>query len=218
MNNLKLNIQNRNANQIATTIGACLLLSSTLWSNIAHAKIYTCVDASGRRITSDRPISACLDREQKQMTSSGVVKRVIEPSYTAAERKEKERLQRIAQAEAKKKRARAKALSALLQRYPNSERLEKARLTAAADIKTRIQDGSARLKEKQIELAALNEELAFYKKTPERTPRALRVKKNSIDTRIEKLQRYITTQRQELAELHKNFDTIRETLKPKWER
>ena len=37
--------------------------------------IYTCVDAYGRRITSDRPIPECMDREQRQLSSSGVSRR-----------------------------------------------------------------------------------------------------------------------------------------------
>ena len=42
--------------------------------------IYTCVDAQGRKLVSDRPIPECLDRVQKELGSSGVVKRQILPS------------------------------------------------------------------------------------------------------------------------------------------
>ena len=42
----------------------------------AQAGIYTCVDAKGRRLTSDRPIVECLDREQKELTPNGNVKRI----------------------------------------------------------------------------------------------------------------------------------------------
>jgi hypothetical protein len=48
--------------------------------------IYTCVDAKGRRITSDRPIIECIDREQRELSPSGTVRRKIGPSLTAMER------------------------------------------------------------------------------------------------------------------------------------
>ena len=50
--------------------------------------IYTCVDAYGRRITSDRPIPECMDREQRQLSSSGVTRRVLRPEPTVSQLKE----------------------------------------------------------------------------------------------------------------------------------
>ena len=49
------------------------------------ADIYTCKDASGKQLVSDRPISSCIDREQKVLSNSAVVKKVVPPSYTAQE-------------------------------------------------------------------------------------------------------------------------------------
>ena len=67
---------------------ACLLPA-------AHAQgIYTCVDAKGRRITSDRVIPECLDREQKELSPSGTVRRVVGPNLTGAERAQQEERQR----------------------------------------------------------------------------------------------------------------------------
>ncbi len=54
--------------------------------------IYVCVDAKGRRITSDRPILDCLDREQSELSPTGQVIRKIGPSLTAAERAAEEEL------------------------------------------------------------------------------------------------------------------------------
>ena len=47
------------------------------------AGVYTCVDAKGRKLTSDRPIYECADRTQQEMTTTGTVKRVIGPTLTA---------------------------------------------------------------------------------------------------------------------------------------
>ena len=62
----------------------------------APAGIYTCVDAKGRRLTSDRPIVDCLDREQKELNSSGTVRRTLGPSLTASERAAREERDRKA--------------------------------------------------------------------------------------------------------------------------
>jgi hypothetical protein len=83
--------------------------------------IYTCIDGKGRRLTSDRPIAECNDREQQQLNPSGTVRRRITPPPTAQElaaqeeraRREAEERARVAE---EKRRDRA-----LLIRYPNKE-------------------------------------------------------------------------------------------------
>ena len=83
------------------------------------AGVYTCVDAKGRKLTADRPIADCIDREQKVLNPSGTVKAKVGPSLTAQERAEQEqKTKREAEEQAKaadeKRRNRA-----LLSRYPN---------------------------------------------------------------------------------------------------
>lgn len=48
--------------------------------------IYTCVDRNGRRLTADRPIAECVDREQRELGPSGIVRRQIGPTLTEQER------------------------------------------------------------------------------------------------------------------------------------
>ena len=48
----------------------------------------------GRRLTSDRPILECIDREQKELTSSGTVKRTLKPSLTVEEQARAEEQER----------------------------------------------------------------------------------------------------------------------------
>ena len=58
-----------------------VLLSCTPWMAAAQS-IYTCVDSKGRRLTHDRPIPDCIDREQRELNSNGTVKRAIGPTLT----------------------------------------------------------------------------------------------------------------------------------------
>jgi hypothetical protein len=58
--------------------GLAVLLTLPAW--LGAQGIYTCVDAQGRKQVSDRPIPECLDRVQKELGSSGVVRRQIVPT------------------------------------------------------------------------------------------------------------------------------------------
>ena len=65
------------------TLGAEL---ASAQSQGATGGIYTCVDRNGRRLTADRPIPECLDREQRELSPSGITRRQIGPSLTELER------------------------------------------------------------------------------------------------------------------------------------
>lgn len=114
--------------------------------------IYTCVDAQGRRLTSDRPILACIDREQKQLNPSGTVRRRIAPAPTAAEQ-----AQLDAQAmEAARERSRLadekRRDRALLARFPHRDSHERERRAALSVVEAR--------EEKQRINARFDQELA----------------------------------------------------------
>ena len=66
------------------------LLAST--AGPAAAAIYSCVDASGKRLTSDRPIAECSNREQRLLNADGSVRRIVTPDLTADERAEVDRI------------------------------------------------------------------------------------------------------------------------------
>src|SRR5215207_10827598 len=89
-----------------TRIG-CLGLLLLAAAGAAHAQqlaagpgIYTCTDSRGRTITADRPIADCVDREQRELSPSGSMRRKIEPTYTAREQAEREERERQAQLQA----------------------------------------------------------------------------------------------------------------------
>lgn len=55
-----------------------LYVVATVWAGAMPAQaqvngggIYACTDASGRRITADRPIASCVDREQRVLGNTG---------------------------------------------------------------------------------------------------------------------------------------------------
>ena len=93
---------------------------SAAWAqNAPVGGIYTCVDGQGRKLTSDRPIPECLDREQKVLNPSGTVKQKVGPSLTAAERAQQEAKERAQQEEQSRLAEEHRRDRALLIRYPN---------------------------------------------------------------------------------------------------
>ena len=71
--------------------GGVLAAALVCVTGFAHAQaaggsIYTCIDRNGRKLTADRPIPECLDREQRELGPTGIVRRQIGPSLTEQER------------------------------------------------------------------------------------------------------------------------------------
>ena len=178
--------------------------------------IYTCVDAQGRKLTSDRPIPECIDREQKLLNPSGTVKQKIGPTLTAAERaaqeaKEKQELEernRIAEEHRRDK--------ALLSRYPNRAAHDKERNEALAQISAVSNAASTRLNELAAQRRKLDDEMEFYKKDPKKAPEYLRrqVEENTQSTAVQK--RFIADQDDEARRVNGRFDEELTRLRQLW--
>ncbi|EWS64504.1 hypothetical protein Y695_02251 [Hydrogenophaga sp. T4] len=192
-----------------------LLLVSTV--ALAQGKgIYTCIDSKGRRITSDRPITECLDREQRELTGSGTVKRVVPPSYTAEERaridaqkKAEEALQaRIAE---EKRRDRA-----LLIRYPNKPVHDKERADALAQIDEVISAVNKRAQALLDQRKDISAELEFYQNDVSKAPLWLRRKLEDNEQQVAVQQRFVVEQTQEKQRLNARFDEELVKLRQLW--
>ena len=178
--------------------------------------IYTCIDGKGRRITSDRPIAECLDREQRELTGSGTVKRVVPPSYTAEERaridaqkKAEEALQaRIAE---EKRRDRA-----LLIRYPNKPVHDKERADALAQIDDVISAVNKRAQTLLDQRKDISAELEFYQNDVSKAPQWLRRKLEDNEQQVAVQQRFVVEQTQEKQRLNARFDEELVKLRQLW--
>jgi hypothetical protein len=178
--------------------------------------IYTCVDSHGRRITSDRPITECLDREQHELTSSGTLKRVVPPSYTADERaridaqkKAEEALQaRIAY---EKRRDRA-----LLIRYPNQAVHDRERTEALAQIDEVISAVNKRAQTLLNQRKEISAELEFYQNDVSKAPLWLRRKLEDNEQQVVVQQRFVVEQTQEKRRVNARFDEELVKLRQLW--
>ena len=178
--------------------------------------IYSCVDSLGRRITADRPIPECLDREQRELSPTGITRRVIPPNLTAEERAreeakaQQEAALRLKQAE-EKKRDRA-----LLARYGSQKQHDQERQQQLAVVKNTQAAIERRTQDLIKQRENLQAELEFYKGDPKKAPAWLqhRVKENA--EQIEAQKRLMEYQQEESQRINARFDEELVRLKVLW--
>ena len=178
--------------------------------------IYTCVDAQGRRLTSDRPIPECMGREQRELSPSGSLKRTVPPVPTAEERardaaRQREAAARQAQLDEEKRKSRA-----LITRYPDQAAHDKAR----ADALQQIDELIAAVRKRQTELdrqrTELNTELEFYRSNPAKAPAWLRRLQDENARQRASQDSYLADQVSERLRTDRRFEEELQRLRELW--
>ena len=204
---------------VASGLTGLTLLCAT-WAAPVGAQVvsgvYTCVDAKGRKLTSDRPIPECTDREQRVLNPSGTVKLRVGPTLTAQERaeleqKEKREIEERNRAADEKRRDRA-----LLTRYPNKTVHDRERAEALTGIGVVIQAANTRLTELVRQRVSIDEEMEFYKGDPSKAPAYVRrqLDENAQSQAVQK--RFISEQEGEIRRVNTRFDDELARLRQLW--
>jgi hypothetical protein len=179
-------------------------------------EIYTCIDASGHKLTSDRKIPACNDREQKVLGPSGTVKRLIGPSLTAQELAQTEAKARARQLEQSHQEEDRKRNRALLTRYPNEAEHHKQREEALVQIALVKQAAGLRVDQLKADLTKLQDEMAFYAKDPKKAPTRLRLQIESVTRTLEAQNRFVADKDIEALRVTTRFNDELARLRPLW--
>ncbi|WP_374523163.1 DUF4124 domain-containing protein [Hydrogenophaga sp.] len=180
------------------------------------AQIYSCVDKNGRRITSDRPIVECLDREQEQRGATGTVRKVIPPSYTAEER-ERVEAKRRAEEEARARVAEEwRRERALLVRYPNQAVHDKERQEALSQVDDVIAAVEKRGDTLRAQRQEIDTEMEFYQRDPSKAPGWLKRKLEDNKAEQQAQKRHLHEQQQEKQRINARFDEELARLRPLW--
>lgn len=199
-----------------------LLLAAGLAQPVAWAQsspgIYTCVDAQGRKLTADRPIRECLDREQQVLNPSGTVRSTIGPSLTGPERAAQEQRKRREAAEQARLNEEKRRERALLLRYPNREMHDKERDEALSQIQVVRQAALKRVTELERQRKELETELEFYQNDIEKAPPSLKRQFAENEQSQGVQARFIADQDAEMARVNTRFDEELERLKQLWAR
>jgi vacuolar-type H+-ATPase subunit E/Vma4 len=178
--------------------------------------IYTCTDAKGRKLTSDRPIPECADREQRVLNPSGTVRTIVGPSLTGPERAALEARQRREAEERARQAEEKRRERALVTRYPNQASHDKERAEALAQISVVRKAALNRVKELERQRKALDNELEFYAGDPSKVPPSL---KRQVDENAQSMavqERFIADQDAEMARVNARFDEELAKLQQLW--
>lgn len=180
------------------------------------AGVYTCVDARGRKLNSDRPIPECIDREQKVLNPSGTVREKLGPTLTAQERAAAEAKEKLAQEEQARRNEEKRRDRALLLRYPNKTLHDAERAEAVAQINVVKSAALNRIEELNKQRKTVDVEMEFYKKDPTKAPLSL---KRQVDDLIQSLAvqaRFIADQDGETKRVNARFDEELARLRGLW--
>lgn len=202
-----------------SSLGPAIALGILLGCTLAHAQapaIYTCIDSKGRRLTADRPIADCNDREQKELNPSGTVLRKIGPSLTAPERALEEEKARKAAEERSRQAEEKRRERALLTRYPDKASHDTQRKEALALADDAIASASKNAEGLVAQRRQMDTELEFYKKDPSKVPPKLRRQIDEADEHIEAQKRFVANQVAEKQRINARFDEELGKLRLLW--
>jgi chromosome segregation ATPase len=193
---------------------ACALTGAVAGA-FAQSRIYSCVDAKGRRLTSDRAIPECSDREQRELSPTGTVRRTIPPTLTPVERAAKEEQDKKA-AEEQQRLAEEKRLHKLLvARYPNQRTHDSERAKALQPVDEAIASSRRRIAELQDQQKKLRAQSDATKAPPEAVTRLKRqLEENEQQTAAQT--RVVATQEEEKARITKRYDEELARLQKLW--
>ena len=198
-------------NSIAVASG---LMLYWLGAGTASAAIYSCVDGNGKKLTSDRPIVECANRDQKVLNPDGSVKRIVPPTPTADERAEQEARERQAAAERVAHQDAIRRDRNLMVRFPNEAAHQKARAKALDDVRNAVAQSEKRLAGLAAERKPLLDEAEFYVGRP--LPLKLRQQLDANDAATDAQRVLIQNQQAEMVRINALFDVELARLRKLW--
>jgi hypothetical protein len=180
-----------------------------------HAQtIYSCVDASGKRLTSDRPIPECHTRDQRVHNADGSVRTVLPPALSPDERAELEARERQATAERMAQQEALRRDRSLLRRYPSEPPHKKAREAALDDVRKSVARSEQRLADLSVERKPLMDEAEFYK--GKSLPAKLRQQMDANDAAVDAQRTLVQNTQEEIFRINALYDVELTRLKRLW--
>jgi hypothetical protein len=178
------------------------------------AAIYSCLDATGKRHTSDRPIAECLDREQRVLNNDGSQRQTLPPRMNAEERALAEERQRLKEQVAAAQKDAVRRDRNLMMRFPDEATHQKAREASLDDLRRAVLLSERRLRDLLDERQPLLAESEFYK--GRRLPYKINAKLEANDAQQQAQQDIIQNQRAESVRINALYDAELERLKRLW--
>lgn len=205
---------------VVSGLMACAVLAAAapVWAQQAKSQqeVYTCTDRQGRRITSDRPIADCVDREQRVLDHTGTERRRLGPSLTEHERAAEE-VQRRKEAEERARVAEERRRErALVARYPDEATHQAERDAAIDQVEEVIVVAHKRVQSLKAERRRMDTELEFYRGDVSKAPPLLQRQIADNEQGQVDQKRFLAAQDQEKRRIHQRFDAELAQLRQLW--
>ncbi len=195
-------------------VAACLVGAGLVWAAPPPSGIYSCVDAQGRRHTSDRPIPECLDREQRVLNRDGSQRLVVPPRMTPEQRAEAEERRRQLERQETARKDAIRRDRNLMHRYPDEATHARARANALEVVQRVIGGAERQLAELATERKGLDAEAEFYKSR--RLPARLKGQIDANDAQQQAQRDVIQAQQTELSRINGLYDAELQRLRRLW--
>lgn len=189
---------------------------AALWSLPGQSAtgIYSCIDGKGHKLTSDRPIQECLDREQRVLNKDGSHRATVPPRMTAEEAAVFDDLQRQKAAQEAAHKDAVRRDRNLMMRFPNEAAHNKGRVAALEDLRKAIAVSERRVAEVQAERKGLMTEAEFFKGKP--LPLKLRLQVGDNEATLHAQRDIIQNQRNEMVRINALYDAELARLRRLW--
>ncbi len=198
------------ANVLKAAVGLALMASSA-----THAQqIYSCVDATGKRLTSDRPLPECSARDQRILNTDGSVKKVLAPTLTAEEAAHQEARDRAAAVARSAQQDAVRRDRNLTNRFPTEEAHANARASALNDVRKAVESSERRMAVLATERKPLLSEAEFYEGKP--LPLKLKQAMDANDATTEAQRTLIQNQQVEMVRINALYDAELARLRRLW--
>ncbi len=184
------------------------------WAQSGAGLIYNCTDGAGKKLTRDRYIAECSDREQRVLNSDGSLRQILPPTRTADERGVVEEREREAAAAIKHQQEESKRDRNLMNRFPNEAAHGKAREAALQDVRNSLRTSEQRLAALAKERKPLTDEAEFY--VGRQMPLKLKLALDANDASFDAQKSLVQNQQLELVRINKLYDAELERLRALW--
>jgi hypothetical protein len=175
-------------------------------------------ELNGKKVTSDRPIPECVNKEQRELNPDGSLKRIIPPTPTADELAAKEQEEREAKAESAAKGDAVRRDRNLMHRFPDEASHRKAREKALDELRISTKITAARIAELLGDRKKLDDEKQFYvnERVNKPLPSQLKQKIDANDASLEAQRSLAQNQVAETDRINALYDAELARLRKLW--
>ena len=175
-------------------------------------------DLNGKKVTSDRPIPECFNKEQRELNPDGSLKRIIPPTPTADELAAKEEKDRDAKLELAAKGDAVRRDRNLMQRFPDEAAHRKSREKALDELRIAGKIYAGRIADLLIEQKKLEDDRYFYKneRVNKPVPTQLQQKLDANEALLEAQKSLAQNQVAETTRINALYDVELARLRKLW--